>query len=84
MAPGRVRVYLDHPDVGDLRIDLLDPFGRVYELEQVGGDDGSGTVRRIYSVSPAGGDRNGSWTLRITDLVRGDVRRLDQWVVSFG
>ncbi|WP_177215505.1 S8 family serine peptidase [Actinokineospora terrae] len=83
-APGRVRVYLDHPDVGDLKIDLVDPFGRVYELEQVGGNDGSGTVRRIYSVSPAGGDRNGSWTLRITDLTRGDVGRLDQWVVSFG
>ncbi|GAA3055868.1 serine protease [Actinokineospora globicatena] len=83
-APGRVRVYLDHPDVSDLRIDLVDPLGRVFELEQIGGDDGSGAVRRIYSVSPPGGDRNGSWTLRVTDLARGDAGRLDQWVLSFG
>ncbi|WP_104482361.1 S8 family serine peptidase [Actinokineospora auranticolor] len=83
-APGRVRVYLDHPRVGDLAIDLIDPTGRVFPLETAGGDDGSGQVRRIYGVSPSGSDRNGPWTLRVADRRPGAVGRLDKWVVSFG
>ncbi|GAA3005955.1 S8 family serine peptidase [Actinokineospora diospyrosa] len=83
-APGRVRVYLDHADVNDLRIDLVDPLGRVYELEQVGGTDPVGPLRKIYAISPPGGDRNGAWTLRVSDQVRTGTGRLDQWVLSFG
>ncbi|MBM7772865.1 subtilisin family serine protease [Actinokineospora baliensis] len=82
-ALGRARVYLDHQDVNDLRIDLVDPRGRVYELEQVGGTDPSGAVRKTYTVPAPAGDHSGTWTLRVTDLVRTDTGRLDQWVLSF-
>ncbi|GLZ41467.1 S8 family serine peptidase [Actinokineospora sp. NBRC 105648] len=83
-APGQVRVYLAHPRVGDLRIDLVSPTGVLYPLEQVGGDDGSGAVRRTYSVPNPSGWVNGTWTLRLSDGKRGAAGLLDKWVIGFG
>ncbi|WP_018682019.1 S8 family serine peptidase [Actinokineospora enzanensis] len=79
-APAHIRVYVDHPRVSDLRLELVDPVGRVSPLP---GGTGSGPVRLMSAVSLPGGDRNGIWTLRVTDTGTAGPGRLDQWVLSF-
>ena len=80
-----VRVEIEHTFKGDLRVNLVSPGGEIIALHQgIGG--GEDNLFQTYTVDEipdfnrlVGTPANGSWTLRVADLVGQDVGRLKRW-----
>lgn len=88
LAGVRVEVDISHTWIGDLRVSLVAPGGDEVVLHARGGgrDD---DIRRAYDITttPAlaallGKPVQGDWTLRVADLARSDVGRLNAWVLA--
>ncbi len=81
----KVDVDISHTYIGDLVVTLLSPLGNAIPLHNRQGgraDD----IRRSYDLDNtpamaqlAGEPARGSWTLRIQDLARLDIGRLNSW-----
>lgn len=84
----RVQVNISHTYIGDLRVDLLAPDGTGVVLHNHAGGSGDHLVR-TYAVQDTPALRpllnrpiEGTWRLRIRDLARLDVGRLQEWRIS--
>ena len=82
----KIGVDITHTYIGDLRIELVSPTGRRVVLHgQVGGgtDNLVGTYDSAQPLSPlsalVGQPITGHWTLRIADLAKADVGKLNRW-----
>ncbi len=88
--PGRVReveVYVDitHTFIGDLEVTLISPTGSTVPLHQRAGMADDNIIR---SYTPAttpdleklrGQQIQGAWRLKVADLARSDVGKLNRW-----
>jgi hypothetical protein len=79
----KVRVFITHPDVSQLRISLLNSYGTeavVYSGEATGSE--------LFLEKAVGvpGDEmvNGTWTLRVKDIKKKNVGNLYNWVLWLG
>ena len=88
---GKLKVSIDikHTWIGDLRIQLVSPGGRVVVLHgQLGGgtDDLVVTYDSAAPLSPLSGivgqGVKGTWTLRVADLAAQDVGKLNRWALE--
>lgn len=81
-SASKVSVGIVHSYIGDLRVDLIAPSGRVYVLHNYGGGSAD-HLYVTYQVNLSGEPMNGTWRLRVYDAYGGDIGRLDRWSLSF-
>jgi subtilisin-like proprotein convertase family protein len=80
-----VRVGIKHTYIGDLRVELVAPTGRVIVLHnRTGGPTDNLSITYSPDSLPAltglnGQEVNGQWILRARDLTSMDTGRLDKW-----
>lgn len=90
---GRLRAVqaeldIPHTFIGDLRVVLSSPSGTAVVLHDRNGGSAN-DLRRTYEVGStpalggfAGEPIQGTWTLRVQDLARADVGRLERWALA--
>lgn len=79
----RLRVTVAHPAPSQIRVLLLTPAGGehvVYEGTQQGPDLTLDLAVPVDGGTPA----NGTWTLRVTDTVKGKAGTLTEWSLGLG
>ncbi|MEY4577155.1 MAG: hypothetical protein RL701_1858 [Pseudomonadota bacterium] len=80
-----LRAIIEHPYIGDLRVELVAPSGQTAWLhDQVGGRTKDLTLELSSSASSplhslVGQPAAGKWLLRVSDLAGGDVGILQFW-----
>jgi subtilisin family serine protease len=77
----KVEVHIRHPHRGSLQIDLVAPNGAVLRLKGFSATDSADDIHVTYTVNASSSSRNGTWKLRIWDMVGGGVGHLDSWTV---
>jgi subtilisin-like proprotein convertase family protein/subtilisin family serine protease len=84
-APGalQVTVNLTHEWLGEVKIDLADPDGKVYALKATNGTDPGGTLSKTYTVAAGASPANGVWKLLVQDRSAGADGTLDNWSLTF-
>ncbi|WP_431926078.1 S8 family serine peptidase [Nonomuraea jabiensis] len=84
-APAKATVYAEvhHTWVGDLKIDLISPNGKVYKLRIPNPQDSGDVIWETYPVDGSASPANGTWTLRVEDVTAGDTGYLDGWWIKF-
>jgi M6 family metalloprotease-like protein len=81
----RVSVDIQHTYIGDLRVELVSPGARRALLHGQVGGSANDLIATFDSASPGtlaamvGAAMQGSWVLRVTDLVAEDVGTLRKW-----
>jgi subtilisin-like proprotein convertase family protein len=76
---------VEHPYIGDLRIELVAPSGKAALLhDRAGGRTKDLTLALSSATSPAlaglvGQPALGNWVLRVADLAAADVGKLKAW-----
>ena len=82
----RFAAQIEHTFVGDLRVELFSPNGRRAVLHAQSGGDRDNLTLDLDSNTPSspllplvGQPVQGSWVLRVTDLVGQDLGRLKKW-----
>jgi serine protease len=75
----RVQWYVDHPRATDLLIELNSPMGS-YVLDSPGGVNWGAGAKDIEVPLEA---RNGTWKLRVTDIVAGQTGHISSWSLQF-
>ena len=83
-----VSVDIEHTYIGDLRVDLVSPAGRVVRLhDQVGGS--ADNLKRSYDTTSTsdlgdylGQSMQGEWQLQVRDLARLDTGTLISWSIT--
>lgn len=88
---GSIEVSFDiqHPYIGDLRVELVSPTGRGVLLHSRLGADKDNLVARFESKMPGsplvallGQPIEGSWLLRVSDLASRDKGKLRKWSLA--
>ncbi len=81
----QVSVDISHPNIGDLKVELVSPAGRKAVLHNRSGGTQDNLVKAYDSDSALvlttmiGQPLKGSWGLAVKDLTRGNVGRLNRW-----
>lgn len=81
-SSSRVSVGVVHSRIGDVRVDLIAPSGRIYILHYYSGGSAD-NLFVTYQINLSGEPMNGNWYLRVYDGYGGDIGRLDRWSISF-
>lgn len=81
----KVSIDISHPNIGDLKVELMSPGGRKAVLHNRAGGSQDNLVKTYVSDSASalaamiGQPLKGSWVLTVKDLVRGNVGKLNKW-----
>ncbi len=83
-----VNIDIEHPYIGDLRIDLVSPSGQIVRLhDNTGGR--SRNIKRIYDATSTpnlndliGESIQDKWQLRVRDLASRDIGTLVSWSIT--
>ncbi|WP_256090860.1 proprotein convertase P-domain-containing protein [Streptomyces griseus] len=81
-GPLQVYVNMDHTKLGEARVLLASPDGRVYTLKPYGSEPG-GSLVTTWGVDATDAVANGTWTLKVTDNATGDTGTLKGWALGF-
>ncbi|WP_257003747.1 proprotein convertase P-domain-containing protein [Streptomyces sp. SA15] len=81
-GPTQVWVNLTHAKIGNLRLTLDSPDGKVYTLKPYGAEPG-GTLTTTYGVDATAAVANGTWKLKVTDGATGSTGELKGWSLGF-
>jgi extracellular elastinolytic metalloproteinase len=88
-AKVKVKIHIQHPFIGDLRVALTSPGNRTTVLHpQLGGS--SDNLVAVYDSSEPGSavsamvgqPMKGNWTLNVSDRAHADVGRLKTWSIE--
>ncbi|MFE0704760.1 S8 family serine peptidase [Streptomyces sp. NPDC058872] len=84
-APSALKVEVDikHTYVGDLRVELLAPDGRVHLLKDYGVGGSNDDLLATYTVDASASPANGIWNLRVHDNAWWDTGKIDSWSLTF-
>ncbi|MFE0602207.1 S8 family serine peptidase [Streptomyces sp. NPDC058892] len=84
-APSALKVDVDikHTYIGDLRVELLAPDGRVHLLKDYGVGGSNDDLRATYTVDTSASPANGIWNLRVHDNAWWDTGKIDAWSLTF-
>jgi hypothetical protein len=77
-----VQVYIVHPYIGDLIVDVIAPDGTVYNAHNRTGGSADNIVA-TFNVNLSGEALNGTWRLRAADRAESDVGYINSWSVTF-
>jgi serine protease len=87
---GRIRratltVDIEHPSRGDLRVSVVGPEGTTVLLQEEGMDS-TADLKQSYTTEDTSGlsrfkglDASGTWTLKVADMFRLGVGKLQRW-----
>lgn len=86
-----VSVDVTHSWPDDVRVSIVAPSGREVVLHQAGTGERGDWIRETYSSERvpalatlvADGGPRGEWTLKVADLARNDVGKLNSWELDF-
>jgi subtilisin-like proprotein convertase family protein len=84
----KVGLNIQHPFIGDLRVTLVSPTGRVTVLHAQLGGSTDNIVATFDSASPGvlatmlGQSIAGSWVLNVSDRAQRDVGKLRSWSIE--
>ncbi|MFD9522294.1 proprotein convertase P-domain-containing protein [Streptomyces sp. NPDC059979] len=79
----KVHVEARHQWPGDLKIELLDPNGKVYLVKATSTADTGQTIRKTYTVDASTSPASGTWKLRVSDVYAGSTGTIDSWTLTF-
>ncbi|MFD9358743.1 S8 family serine peptidase [Streptomyces sp. NPDC060031] len=84
-APADLDVQIDirHPDVGDLRIDVIAPDGTAYPVKDEWDNWITTDYRVVLAVNASSETANGVWKLRVFDTRAGNTGYIDSWSLRF-
>jgi subtilisin-like proprotein convertase family protein len=88
VAKIRVRIDIEHPYIGDLRVTLTSPGGRRAVLHAELGGPTDNLIAAYDSTSPGtlssmvGQSMKGDWVLNVADRARRDVGTLRSWSIE--
>lgn len=77
----QVRVWVNHPNVGHLKVELIAPGGQVFLLHNRTGN--YWTLSSAYTINASASPASGTWNLRVTDAVSGSVGSINTWSLQF-
>jgi subtilisin family serine protease len=77
-----VSVNITHTFRGDLVIDLVAPDGTSVRLKN-SSNDSADNVIQTFTVNASTKVANGTWRLRVQDVVRVDTGRINSWSLQF-
>ena len=77
-----VDVDIKHTYIGDISIVLVAPSGATATLRERSGGSAN-DINETYTVNGAGQEKNGTWTLRVTDSASLDTGYIDSWSINF-
>ncbi|GLZ41592.1 S8 family serine peptidase [Actinokineospora sp. NBRC 105648] len=81
-ATSRVAVSIVHTYRGDVVIDLVAPDGSAYRLKNSSTSDSADNINVTYQVNLSSETRNGTWRLRVQDVERNDIGKIDTWTLT--
>ncbi|MFD9406332.1 S8 family serine peptidase [Streptomyces sp. NPDC059989] len=78
-----VEIAIKHPDVGDLRIDVIAPDGTAYPVK----DEWEAWIETdytvVYAINASSETANGIWRLRVFDTRSDHTGYIDSWALRF-
>lgn len=77
-----VSVRIIHTYISDLRVELVAANGTAFLLHNRTGGSADNIIQS-YTVNASAIPANGTWRLRVSDNVRGDIGRIDSWRLTF-
>lgn len=77
-----VSVDIKHTWIQDLTLSLVAPSGDVVVLRERSGGSAD-DILETYDVDATGQERNGIWTLQVTDSASWDTGYIDSWTITF-
>ncbi|MDQ3406099.1 MAG: S8 family serine peptidase [Actinomycetota bacterium] len=77
----KVAVDIKHTYRGDLVIDLVAPDGTNYRLKSAN-NDSTDNVVQTFTANLSSEVRNGTWKLKVQDVYRGDIGKIDTWSLT--
>ncbi|AXG80398.1 M4 family metallopeptidase [Streptomyces paludis] len=84
-APSSLQVDVDitHTWRGDLVIDLVGPSGTSYRLKSSASSDSAQNVNETYYVNASSETANGTWQLKVQDVLTRDTGQLNGFKLTF-
>ncbi|MEU1372889.1 M4 family metallopeptidase [Streptomyces triculaminicus] len=79
----KVDVNITHTYRGDLKIDLVAPDGKSWNLKDADAWDSAADVKETYTVDASGASATGTWKLQVQDVYSGDDGTVNGWKLSF-
>ncbi|MFI9305805.1 M4 family metallopeptidase [Streptomyces triculaminicus] len=79
----KVDVNITHTYRGDLKIDLVAPDGKTWNLKDADAWDSAADVKETYTVDASGASATGTWKLQVQDVYSGDDGTVNSWKLSF-
>ncbi|MFE2560308.1 M4 family metallopeptidase [Streptomyces sp. NPDC059352] len=79
----KVDVNIVHTWRGDLVIDLQAPDGTLYRLKNSDSADSADNVIATYTVNASSEVANGTWKLKVQDMVGLDIGYINSWKLTF-
>ncbi|MGO1000692.1 M4 family metallopeptidase [Lysobacter sp. CA196] len=76
-------VQFVHPASGDLKVDLISPTGKVYNIHNRTGASADNLTILNMPLNLVGEPKNGNWSLRVNDNKPGDAGWLKYWEVKY-
>ncbi|GHC49003.1 M4 family metallopeptidase [Streptomyces cinnamoneus] len=79
----KVDVDITHTYRGDLKIDLVAPDGKTWNLKGSDAWDSAEDVKETYTVDASGVSATGTWKLQVQDVYANDDGTVNGWKLSF-
>ncbi|MEV5241185.1 M4 family metallopeptidase [Streptomyces cinnamoneus] len=79
----KVDVDITHTYRGDLKIDLVAPDGKTWNLKTSDAWDSAEDVKETYTVDASGVSATGTWKLQVQDVYANDDGTVNSWKLSF-
>ncbi|MFI9236760.1 M4 family metallopeptidase [Streptomyces sp. NPDC053079] len=79
----KVDVDITHTYRGDLKIDLVAPDGKTWNLKDSDAWDSDADVKETYTVDASGVSATGTWKLQVQDVYANDDGTVNGWKLSF-
>ncbi|MFB7515770.1 proprotein convertase P-domain-containing protein [Streptomyces sp. NPDC056144] len=78
-----VRVAFTHAWIGDVRLELVSPTGKVFLLKEANLNTSGTAYVNVFTVDATGQPSDGVWRMRATDIDDGSVGSLNTWYIAF-
>ncbi|MEU5214669.1 proprotein convertase P-domain-containing protein [Streptomyces sp. NPDC020807] len=78
-----VRVAYTHAWIGDVRLELVSPTGKVFLLKEANLNTSGTAYASTFTVDATGQPSDGVWRMRATDIDDGSTGSLNTWYIAF-
>ncbi|MCX5392017.1 proprotein convertase P-domain-containing protein [Streptomyces sp. NBC_00094] len=82
-ARTQVYAHIEHANLANLKIDLVTPNGTLLPLKGSGSPQGPGVIKKTYLVDTSAHPANGTWKLRVDDVMSGNTGTIHTFVLRF-